>query len=143
MKKAGLSSILIAVVLFAVAVIAEAQQPKKVPRIGYLSPRDTEWVQPSELEWGLPVALFTICDLIKSYYRALCEQWTAHPANRARVGGSIGACESLVRLRVAGGSLRIARYTSLTILEVFAYIGELFYNPQLEWRESHNRLAQR
>jgi ABC-type uncharacterized transport system substrate-binding protein len=37
MKKAGLSSILIAVVLLAVAVIAEAQQPKKVPRIGYLS----------------------------------------------------------------------------------------------------------
>ena len=30
-------SILVAVVLFAVAVIAEAQQPKKVPRIGYLS----------------------------------------------------------------------------------------------------------
>ena len=40
MKKAGLSSILIAVVLLAVGVIAEAQQPKKVPRIGYLSPRD-------------------------------------------------------------------------------------------------------
>jgi ABC-type uncharacterized transport system substrate-binding protein len=37
MKKAGLSSILIAVVLLAVRVIAEAQQPKKVPRIGYLA----------------------------------------------------------------------------------------------------------
>jgi hypothetical protein len=37
MKKAGLSSILIAVTLLAVAVIAEAQQPKKVYRIGYLS----------------------------------------------------------------------------------------------------------
>jgi putative ABC transport system substrate-binding protein len=37
MKKAGVSSILIAVVLLAVAVIAEAQQPKKVTRIGYLS----------------------------------------------------------------------------------------------------------
>ena len=36
MKKAGLSSILIAVVLLAAGVIAEAQQPKKVPRIGYL-----------------------------------------------------------------------------------------------------------
>jgi hypothetical protein len=33
MKKAGVLSIL---VLLAVAVIAEAQQPKKVPRIGYL-----------------------------------------------------------------------------------------------------------
>ena len=37
MKKAGLSSILIGVVLLAVGVMAEAQQPKKVPRIGYLS----------------------------------------------------------------------------------------------------------
>ena len=37
MKKAAASSLLIAVVLLAVAVIAEAQQPKKVPRIGYLS----------------------------------------------------------------------------------------------------------
>ena len=37
MKKTGLSSILIAVVLLAVGVIAEAQQPKKVYRIGYLA----------------------------------------------------------------------------------------------------------
>ena len=37
MKKAALPSILVAVVLVAVAVIAEAQQPKKVPRIGWLS----------------------------------------------------------------------------------------------------------
>ena len=37
MKKAALLSILVAVVLLAVAVIADAQQPKKVPRIGYLS----------------------------------------------------------------------------------------------------------
>ena len=36
MKKAGLSSILIAVVLLAVGVIAEAQQPTKIPRIGFL-----------------------------------------------------------------------------------------------------------
>ena len=37
MKKAAVLSILFVVVLLAVAVIAEAQQPKKVPRIGYLS----------------------------------------------------------------------------------------------------------
>jgi putative tryptophan/tyrosine transport system substrate-binding protein len=36
MKKAAVPSILVAVVLLAVGVIAEAQQPKKVPRIGYL-----------------------------------------------------------------------------------------------------------
>jgi putative ABC transport system substrate-binding protein len=37
MKKAAVSSILIAATLLAVAVIAEAQQPNKVPRIGYLA----------------------------------------------------------------------------------------------------------
>ena len=37
MKKAGVSSILFAVVLLAVAVIAEAQQPAKVFRIGFLA----------------------------------------------------------------------------------------------------------
>jgi ABC-type uncharacterized transport system substrate-binding protein len=40
MKKARLSSILIAVLMLAVAVMAEAQQPKNVPRIGYLSSTD-------------------------------------------------------------------------------------------------------
>ena len=36
MKRAAVPSILVAVVLLAVTVIAEAQQPKKVPRIGLL-----------------------------------------------------------------------------------------------------------
>ena len=40
MRKAGVSSILSVVVLLAVVVVTEAQQPKKVPRIGYLSPVD-------------------------------------------------------------------------------------------------------
>ena len=37
MKKAAARSILVAVILLAVAVIAEAQQPKKVPRIAWLT----------------------------------------------------------------------------------------------------------
>jgi putative tryptophan/tyrosine transport system substrate-binding protein len=37
MKKAAVPSILVAVVLLAVAVIAEAQQPAKIPLIGYVS----------------------------------------------------------------------------------------------------------
>ena len=37
MKRAGVPSILVVVVSLAVAVIAEAQQPTKVPRIGYLA----------------------------------------------------------------------------------------------------------
>src|SRR5262245_22672931 len=40
MKRAAVPSILVAVVLLAVGVIAEAQQPKKVWRIGYLSSTD-------------------------------------------------------------------------------------------------------
>ena len=38
MNKAAVPSILVAVVLLAVGVTAEAQQPTKVPRIGYLAP---------------------------------------------------------------------------------------------------------
>src|SRR6266478_317022 len=40
MKKVAVPSILVAVVLLALGVIAEAQQPKKVPRIGYLASAD-------------------------------------------------------------------------------------------------------
>ena len=40
MKRAAVPSILVAVMLLALGVIAEAQQPKKVPRIGYLSATD-------------------------------------------------------------------------------------------------------
>jgi putative tryptophan/tyrosine transport system substrate-binding protein len=40
MKRAVVPSILVAVVLLALGVIAEAQQPKKVPRLGYLSSQD-------------------------------------------------------------------------------------------------------
>ena len=40
MKRAAVPSILVAVVLLAVAVTAQAQQPKKIPRIGYLSAFD-------------------------------------------------------------------------------------------------------
>src|SRR5262245_55583990 len=36
MKKAAVPSVLVAVVLLAVAAIAQAQQPSKVPRIGFL-----------------------------------------------------------------------------------------------------------
>ena len=41
MKKAAVPSILVVVVLLALGVIAEAQQPGKVPRIGYLSTFDS------------------------------------------------------------------------------------------------------
>jgi putative ABC transport system substrate-binding protein len=41
MKKAALPSILVTAMLLAVAVLADAQQPKKVPRIGHLSSQDS------------------------------------------------------------------------------------------------------
>jgi len=41
MKKAAVPSILVVVVLLALGVIAEAQQPKKIPRMGYLSAQDS------------------------------------------------------------------------------------------------------
>jgi putative tryptophan/tyrosine transport system substrate-binding protein len=40
MKKAAVPLILVAVVLLALGVTSEAQQPKKVPRIGFLAPSD-------------------------------------------------------------------------------------------------------
>jgi putative ABC transport system substrate-binding protein len=40
LKKVGCFSILVAAVVLIFAVIAEAQQPKKVPLIGFLSARD-------------------------------------------------------------------------------------------------------
>ena len=43
MKKGAVPSILVAVMLLAFGVLAEAQQPKKVPRIGYLSSRDPSY----------------------------------------------------------------------------------------------------
>ena len=55
MKKAGVSSILFVVILLAVGVIAEAQQPKKVTRIGYLS--NTDSARESARAEGIRLAL--------------------------------------------------------------------------------------
>jgi hypothetical protein len=52
MKTAAVPSILVAVVLLALAVIAEAQQPKKVFRIGYLSAVDAASDTPVPREFG-------------------------------------------------------------------------------------------
>jgi putative tryptophan/tyrosine transport system substrate-binding protein len=49
MNKAGWSSILVAAMLLAVCVSAEAQQPKKIPRIGFLSPTSPS-VSPARIE---------------------------------------------------------------------------------------------
>jgi putative tryptophan/tyrosine transport system substrate-binding protein len=54
MKEAGVLSILFVVVLLALGVTAEAQQPKKVPRIGYLSSSaSTDSGRPEAFRQGL------------------------------------------------------------------------------------------
>ena len=55
MKKAAVPSILVAVVLLALGVIADAQEPKKVRRIGYLSNSDpaTESARSEAIRLGL------------------------------------------------------------------------------------------
>ena len=55
MKKAGVLSILFVVILLAIGVIADAQQPKKVPRIGYLS--NTDSARESARAEGIRLAL--------------------------------------------------------------------------------------
>jgi putative tryptophan/tyrosine transport system substrate-binding protein len=55
MKKAAVPSILVAVVMLAVAVLAQAQQPMKIPRIGYLSAFDA--ASESSRAEGVRVAL--------------------------------------------------------------------------------------
>ena len=53
MKKAAVPSILVVVVLLVLGVIAEAQQPKKVPLIGYFSATDAARSPPVPRQFGL------------------------------------------------------------------------------------------
>ena len=71
MKKAAVPSILVAVVLLAVAVIAEAQQPKKVSRIGYLSNGDpaTESIRSEAIRQALHELGYIEGQNIASEYR--------------------------------------------------------------------------
>jgi putative tryptophan/tyrosine transport system substrate-binding protein len=71
MKRAAVPSILVAVVMLAVAVIADAQQPKKVHRIGYLSPRDaaTESTRSEAFRAGLRVLGYIEGQNIATEYR--------------------------------------------------------------------------
>ena len=52
MKRAAVPTILVVVVLLAVAVIAEAQQPKKVYRIGYLAITEPASESPRSEQFG-------------------------------------------------------------------------------------------
>ena len=114
MKKAAVPPILVAVVLLALGVIAEAQQSKKVPRIGYLSSTD-------------PARDFTGSEAIRQHLRELgyIEGQTITMEYRYAEGKSDRVPElaaELVRLKVdiivvAGGDgvIRAAKNATKTI----------------------------
>jgi putative tryptophan/tyrosine transport system substrate-binding protein len=122
MKKAAVPSILIAVVLLAFRVAVEAQQPKKVPRIGYLS-------------FSSPSAMSTRTEAFRQGLRELgyvegkniVIEWRSAEGKRDRLP-SLAA--ELVRLKVdiivtAGPpATRSAKEATVTIPIVFAQDGD-------------------
>ena len=114
MKKSGLSSILIAVTLFTVFVIAEAQQPKKVFRIGYLSVSDpaTESTRSEAIRLALRELGYIEGQNIAIEYRYAKGKQDRHPELAAE----------LVRLKVdiivvagGGAQVRAAKNATKTI----------------------------
>jgi ABC-type uncharacterized transport system substrate-binding protein len=114
MKRAAVPSILVAVVLLALGVIAQAQQPKKVPRIGYLSPGDA--ASDSTRAEAIRLALREL-GYIEGQNIAIEYRYTEAKPNRAPE-----VAAELVRLKVdiivvAGGNpwIRAAKNATKTI----------------------------
>lgn len=118
MRKARALSILLAVVLLAVAVLAEAQQPKKVPRIGYLQAPPFSVIAPrtEAFRQGLRDLGYIEGKSIVIEYRSAEGKFERAPALAAE----------LVRLKVdvivSGGSIltRAAKQATATIPIVMA-----------------------
>jgi putative ABC transport system substrate-binding protein len=122
MKKAGWSSILVAAMLLTVAVAVEAQQPTKIPRIGYLG-------------FGSPSAIPTRIEAFRQGLRELGYvegknifiEWRSAEGNADRLP-SLAA--ELVRLKVdiivTNGpySTRAAKAATVTIPIVMAAVGD-------------------
>src|SRR5262245_8673233 len=122
MKRAALPSILVVVVLLGVGVLAEAQQPKKVPRIGYLSVSS-------------PSAMLTRTEAFRHGLRELgyvegkniVIEWRSAEGKRDRLPSLVA---ELVRLKVdiivtAGPpATRSAKEATVTIPIVFAQDGD-------------------
>ena len=113
MKKTGLSSILLALTLLTVFVIAEAQQPKKVPRIGYLTPSTSVNRSYSEaFRQGLR-------DLGYVEGKNLVIEWRA---NEGKLDRNPALAAELVRLKVdvivavGSGEIRSSILSKLTFL---------------------------
>jgi putative tryptophan/tyrosine transport system substrate-binding protein len=118
MKKAGLSSILIAVTLLAVPVIAEAQQTEKVFRVGYLGSSGSD--PPQAFRQGLRDLGYVEGKNIIFEYRTTGGKSARYPDFAAE----------LVRLRVdvivgeGAGAIRAAKNASATIPIVMAHVND-------------------
>ena len=117
-QKADLSSILIAVVLLAVGVIAEAQQAEKVFRIGYLGSSGSG--PPRAFRQGLR-------DLGYVESKNIIFEYRTTPVNSAQYPD---LAAELVRLRVdvivgeGAGAIRAAKNASATIPIVMAHVND-------------------
>src|SRR5215475_12840410 len=118
MKQPAVSSILVAIVLLALGVIAEAQQPKKVPRIGYLSVSS-----PSAMSTRTEAFRHGLRELGYVEGKNIVIEWRSAEGKRDRLPSLVA---ELVRLKVdiivtAGPpATRSAKEATVTIPIVFA-----------------------
>src|SRR6266481_5223284 len=122
MKKAAVPSILVAVVLLALGVIAEAQQPTKIPRIGYLG-----FGSPSTIPTRIEAFRQGLRELGYVEGKNIFIEWRSAEGNADRLP-SLAA--ELVRLKVdiivTNGpySTRAAKAATVTIPIVMAAVGD-------------------
>jgi putative ABC transport system substrate-binding protein len=122
MKKAGWSSILVAAMLLTVAVAVEAQQPTKIPRIGYLG-----FGSPSTIPTRIEAFRQGLRELGYVEGKNIFIEWRSAEGNADRLP-SLAA--ELVRLKVdiivTNGpySTRAAKAATVTIPIVMAAVGD-------------------
>jgi putative tryptophan/tyrosine transport system substrate-binding protein len=120
MRKAAASSILIAVVLLAVAVIAQAQQPPKIPRLGVLLVTSLSAARIEAFRQGLR-------ELGYVEGKNIITEWRSSEGNYDRLSA---LAAELVRLKVdiiiTGGApaVRAAKAATVTIPIVMTQVGD-------------------
>ena len=125
MKKTGLSSILIAVTLLTVGVIAEAQQPKKIPRIGFLSGRGAP--SPTNPDPSADAFRRGVRDLGYIEGKNILVEYRYAEGTLDRIPGLVA---ELVQLKVdvlvspAGAAIRAAKQATKTIPIVMVITGD-------------------
>ena len=92
MKRAAVPSILVAVVLLALGVTADAQQPKKVSRLGYLTPAEParEYARAEAVRLALRELGYVEGQNIATEYRYAEGKQERFPALAADPGASQG-----------------------------------------------------